>query len=192
MTDWPEVVRQHGPLVWRTAYRLLAHDADAADCFQRTFLAAVELARAEPVRNWPAALRRLATARALEQLRQRLRHRGRFEPLPDGGGEPGRSPDPVEAAAGGELAESLRRAPPRPRGASPERGKGRKAKGRCHEGVRNERRKPPARAGLAGPSRRGLAGRPGPGRAAVRTAGRDGRGRRVPPVHRSAVRRQEE
>ena len=62
MTDWPEVVRAHGPLVWRTAYRLLNHDADAADCFQRTFLAAVELV--EPVRHWPAVLVRLATARS--------------------------------------------------------------------------------------------------------------------------------
>jgi RNA polymerase sigma-70 factor (ECF subfamily) len=110
MTDWPEVVRRHGPLVWRTAYRLLAHHADAADCFQRTFLAAVELARSEPVRNWPAALRRLATARALDQLRQRIRHRGRFDPSPDGRDEPGRSPDPVDAVSGGELAAALRRA----------------------------------------------------------------------------------
>jgi RNA polymerase sigma factor (sigma-70 family) len=56
----------------------LTQEADAADCFQRTFLAAVELAEREPVRHWPALLRRLATARALEQLRERMRQRARF------------------------------------------------------------------------------------------------------------------
>ena len=33
MTDWSQIVQQHGPLVWTTVYRLLRHDADAADCF---------------------------------------------------------------------------------------------------------------------------------------------------------------
>src|SRR5262245_61961905 len=106
MTDWPTIVRQHGPLVWRTAHRLLNHDADAADCFQRTFLAAVELDAIEPVRNWPAALARLATARALEQLRVRYRNAGRNVSL---GEEPiGRTADPIEGAAANELADRLR------------------------------------------------------------------------------------
>jgi RNA polymerase sigma-70 factor (ECF subfamily) len=106
MTDWSEVVRRHGPLVWRTAYRLLSHEADAADCFQRTFLAAVELATAQPVRSWPAALARLATARALEQLRKRYRESGRLAgPV---GEPPAGHPGPVELAEAGELAEALR------------------------------------------------------------------------------------
>ena len=108
MTDWDAVVREHGPLVWRTACRLLTHEADAADCFQRTFLAAVELEAAEPIRNWPAALKRLATARALEQLRARYRDAGRLADLPD---EPPGDPsalEPVDFAAGGELASALR------------------------------------------------------------------------------------
>jgi len=109
MTDWREVVRTHGPLVWQTAYRLLAHEADTADCFQQTFLAAVELAAGEPVRNWPALLRQLATARALEQIRRRVRARGRTEPLP---AEPAdcRAGEPLDSAAGGELADALRHA----------------------------------------------------------------------------------
>jgi outer membrane lipoprotein-sorting protein len=53
MTDWSEVVRRHGPIVWKTAYRLLNHEADAADCFQNTFVSAWELSRAEAVRNEP-------------------------------------------------------------------------------------------------------------------------------------------
>jgi RNA polymerase sigma-70 factor (ECF subfamily) len=104
MTDWPAVVRDHGPLVWRTAYRLLADHADAADCFQRTFLAAVELAARQPVRCWPAVLRRLSTARALEQLRQRYRRPVALA------AEPPTLADPLDAASAGELADALRRA----------------------------------------------------------------------------------
>jgi len=103
MTDWPTIVRDHGPLVWRTAYRLLGHDADAADCFQRTFLAAVELR--DPVRHWPAVLVRLATARALEQLRSRYRANRTAALDAD---PPGPSADPLDAAAAGELADRLR------------------------------------------------------------------------------------
>jgi len=78
MTDWSQIVAEHGTLVWRTARRVLTQEADAADCFQRTFLAALELAQRETVRHWPALLRRLATARALEQLRERMQRRARF------------------------------------------------------------------------------------------------------------------
>jgi RNA polymerase sigma-70 factor (ECF subfamily) len=106
MTDWPTILRDHGPLVWRTAYRLLGRHADAEDCFQRTFLATVELAGREAVRNWPAAVRRLATARALEMLRTRYRD-GRSEPLPE---VAGRTLDPLDSAGAGELAEQLRAA----------------------------------------------------------------------------------
>jgi RNA polymerase sigma-70 factor (ECF subfamily) len=108
MTDWSQIVAEHGPIVWKTARRLLSHEADAADCFQRTFLAAVEFARLQRVRHWPALLRRLATSRALEQLRVRIRERGRqagfdCEPLVDR-----TSLDPLEIAQTSELAERLR------------------------------------------------------------------------------------
>jgi RNA polymerase sigma-70 factor (ECF subfamily) len=105
MTDWPQIVREHGPLVWRTACRLLNHDADAADCFQFTFLAALKVAG--PVRHWPAVLVRLATARALDMLRVRYREAQRHTPLT---AEPAGADDPVERAAAGELAERLRAA----------------------------------------------------------------------------------
>jgi RNA polymerase sigma-70 factor, ECF subfamily len=110
MTNWPEVIRDHGPLVWRTAYRLLGREADAADCFQQTFLAAVELDAAGPVRNWPAALRRIATIRALDQLRTRYRNRSRSEPLPAEPTADLSALDPVCLASGSELAAALRSA----------------------------------------------------------------------------------
>ena len=82
MTDWEGIVRDHGPSVWRTAHRLLGNRADADECFQETFAAAVELVRRnkEPVRQWSALLVRLATARAVDRLRQRVRRSSRQEP----------------------------------------------------------------------------------------------------------------
>lgn len=73
--DWQVVVQEHGPLVWQTAYRLLANHADAADCFQETFLAALETSRRQEVRNLPGLLVRLATTRAIDRLRQKSRLR---------------------------------------------------------------------------------------------------------------------
>ena len=72
--DWQRVVEEHGPAVWRTAYRLLGNDTDAADCFQETFVSALEVSRRQRVRNFSALLARLVTARAVDRLRQRFRH----------------------------------------------------------------------------------------------------------------------
>src|SRR5262245_66347624 len=103
MTDWNAIVREYAPLVWCTAARLLAREADAADCFQRTFLAAVELAAAEPVRNWAGFLKRLATARALEQLRSRYRDAPRSAALPDELPPDPSVADPLDRVPAGEL-----------------------------------------------------------------------------------------
>lgn len=80
MTDWEAVVSQHVGIVRHTVYRLVGNHADAWDCIQETFLEAVKVERREPVRNWPALLRRLATARALDLLRVRYRQRDRHGP----------------------------------------------------------------------------------------------------------------
>src|SRR5579883_629184 len=108
MTDWYAIVREYGPMVWQTAGRLLTHEADAADCFQNTFVSAVELANAEPIRNWSALLKRLATARALELLRTRYRRAGRSESFPDEPPADPTVPDPLAVACSDELTESLR------------------------------------------------------------------------------------
>jgi RNA polymerase sigma-70 factor (ECF subfamily) len=110
MVDWSLIVQQHGPLVWTTVSRLLRHDADAADCFQRTFLSALVLARTQTIRNWPGLLQRLATARALEALRQRLRQAQRLRPLLDEVAESSATPGPEQAAAVSELGDHLRAA----------------------------------------------------------------------------------
>jgi RNA polymerase sigma-70 factor (ECF subfamily) len=103
-------VQQHGPLVWTTVYRLLRHHADAADCFQRTFLSALVLARTQTIRNWPGLLHRLGTARALESLRHRIRQAQRLRPLLAEVAVSSRTPEPGQAAAVSELSDHLREA----------------------------------------------------------------------------------
>lgn len=75
MIDWEAILRNDGPAVWRTAQRLLANRADSDECFQETFAAALEFVKrsSQPVRDWRAMLVRLATARAVDRLRQRVR-----------------------------------------------------------------------------------------------------------------------
>ena len=109
MPDWPEVIEREGRAVWRTAYRLLGNRADADECFQEAFLAALEVSRREPVRDWGALLRRLAAARALDHLRRRYRH-GVNRPVADWDAVPGPSPLPSQGVEDAELSESLRAA----------------------------------------------------------------------------------
>jgi RNA polymerase sigma-70 factor, ECF subfamily len=108
-TDWPDILREFGPVVWKTARRLLRHQADAADCFQQAFVSALKLSRSQEIANWPGLLQRLATARALDLLRQKLR---RPPPLglEQAESAPSRFADPVSIAQGSELCDSLREA----------------------------------------------------------------------------------
>ena len=108
MTDWSHIVEQHGPLVWQTVYRLLNHEADAADCFQKVFLSALQNEKTESVQHWPALLKKLATARALDQLRSRYRTNARQVSLNDQPVIDHRLYDPHAYAIEGELAEELR------------------------------------------------------------------------------------
>ncbi|MEN6428396.1 MAG: sigma-70 family RNA polymerase sigma factor [Phycisphaerales bacterium] len=104
--DWQAVVEGYGPLVWQTAYRLLGNHEDASDCFQETFLAALEISRRQPVRNLPGLLVRLATTRAIDRLRQRTR-RDRHEA---GASGCERSADPLDQIETQDLACRLREA----------------------------------------------------------------------------------
>lgn len=108
--DWQVIVKKYGPLVWQTAYRLLANRTDAADCFQETFVSALEFSRRQHVRNFPALLSWLATARAIDRLRQRL-----HQPLAnikdaDWVTIQSANPGPVQQAQQHELAARLRKA----------------------------------------------------------------------------------
>jgi len=69
--DWPKIVEQHGPAVYRIARRILGHAADADDVCQEVFLEVYRVTAAETVTNMPGLVRRLASFRSLDKLRKR-------------------------------------------------------------------------------------------------------------------------
>ncbi len=105
--EWTLLVREYSPLVWQAVYRLIAHHADAADCMQETFLAAWKVAQRQAVRNWPALLQHLATARALDHLRRRVRAAKHVE-AGDVGEMPSAEIGPAALVQWVEMAEQLR------------------------------------------------------------------------------------
>ena len=121
MIDWEGILRNDGPAVWRTAQRLLGNHADADECFQEAFVSALQLAQqnGEPVRNWRALLVRLATARAVDRLRQRIGRAaheiddGRVARLPDDdpNSQPGDRAQQAELSA--RLRDALTHLPPK-------------------------------------------------------------------------------
>lgn len=103
MTDWERIVREHGPMVFTTAFRILGQAADAEDVVQDVFME-VQRVRVR-VRSWPALLRRVATFRSLDRLRQRKINVGL-----DGLCLFSSNGDPESNAMARELAQRLRQA----------------------------------------------------------------------------------
>jgi RNA polymerase sigma-70 factor (ECF subfamily) len=116
MINWESVLQSEGPAVWRCSRRILGNDSDADECFQEAFLDAVNFSRKQTVTNWRALLIRLATARSIDRLRQRLRHQQR-EQVTDWNQLSRSDPTPLQLAQAAELSERLRAAlvkiPPR-------------------------------------------------------------------------------
>lgn len=108
MIDWAEVVNRHTGMVWKTAYRVLGNRADAFDCLQDTFLAAVQFSQRQEVRDWPALLQHLAAARAIDRLRRRTSEAKHRDGLADVSNIPARDPGPAKQAEDAELVERLR------------------------------------------------------------------------------------
>jgi RNA polymerase sigma-70 factor (ECF subfamily) len=106
--DWQLIIKEHGPAVWQTAYRLLGDRADAADCFQETFVSALQFCRRQRVRNFSALLTRLATARAIDQLRRRFRRANFGIVQADPSSVPSANPGPAQAVQQQELTDGLR------------------------------------------------------------------------------------
>src|SRR5262245_24646573 len=111
MIDWDRISQEHGPLVWRTACRLLGpRGADAADCFQETFLSALDVSRRQEIANWPGLLQRIATSRALDMLRRRVRESSVRVAVGDLDRVPVAQRDPSQRMQDAELQEQLRSA----------------------------------------------------------------------------------
>jgi RNA polymerase sigma-70 factor (ECF subfamily) len=108
MADWQQLRQRYGPLVWATAYRILANQADAADCFQDVFTEVLERSSPEDVRDWPAFLRWLTAKRALNRLRQQRSEAARHTHIADVTTLATNLPGPVEEAESNELVDRIR------------------------------------------------------------------------------------
>jgi RNA polymerase sigma-70 factor (ECF subfamily) len=105
MVDWAALLAEHGPRVWRTAFRILKHHADAHDCYQDVFLAAWQIAPRHPA-DWGRILTCLVTRKAIDRLRARVRS-ARTEPL-DAAPEPSTDDDPTQPVRLAELIDRVR------------------------------------------------------------------------------------
>lgn len=105
-----DLMRQHGQDVWAVVVRLLGDDGhDAADCFQQTFLQYVAQAEQGQTATTPIALlKRIAAARAIDQVRRRMRERGRMADADPDGYPSARSSQPEAAMEADELRAALR------------------------------------------------------------------------------------
>jgi RNA polymerase sigma-70 factor (ECF subfamily) len=104
--DWESIVQAHTPLAFDVAWRLLGHAADTEDAVQDALLDAFRLHARQPVNNWGALVRHLATRRAIDRLRKR--REAPLVPLATFEVTAPASEQPEAVAAGRDLAERLR------------------------------------------------------------------------------------
>ncbi len=108
MTDWQRIVSQHSGIIWQTAYRLLGDYEDAADCYQETFLKALEFSRRQKIKNWPGLLKRICTWQSLDRLRSRVRSKDTNCGLEDLKAVPSPNSGPIQEVQAKELSDKLR------------------------------------------------------------------------------------
>ena len=80
--DWETLVREHGPMVFRVACRIVGDVQEAEDVGQEVFLEFHKLLRIRRVARCNGLLRRMAVVRALDRLRPRSRYLS-LDTLPD-------------------------------------------------------------------------------------------------------------
>src|SRR3954471_15482061 len=69
MDEWGEIIREHGPVAFTAAWRILGDAPQAEAAAQETFRRAREVGTAREVRCWGTLFRRLAVGCALARLR---------------------------------------------------------------------------------------------------------------------------
>lgn len=115
-----ELVAEHGPMVFATAWRILGNPDDAEDALQEVFLKLLggwgDRLRPEAVRNWGGYLRVAAIRSAVDLLHRKRRGDRDTLPLDEEVAESG-LPDPrrsaIERERAGQLREALKRLPKR-------------------------------------------------------------------------------
>jgi RNA polymerase sigma-70 factor (ECF subfamily) len=108
--DWQIIIKKHGLAVWQTSYRLLGSAADAGDCFEETFVCALEVSQRQQIGDFGRLLPAVATARAIDRLRQRYRYRQVREDSTDLVFVPREGAEPIGQVQVEELAGKLRKA----------------------------------------------------------------------------------
>jgi RNA polymerase sigma-70 factor, ECF subfamily len=110
MNDLNRIIAAHGEAVWRTAYRLLNNYDDALDCYQDTFLAAIQLSRGQSVMHWRTLLVCIATRRAMDRLRRRYQNEQAIEGITRNGAQVPSTTGPAARLETDDLREQVRRA----------------------------------------------------------------------------------
>jgi RNA polymerase sigma-70 factor (ECF subfamily) len=103
LPDWQTIVREQGPMAYRTAWRILGHVQDTEDAVQEAFLEVLRAVRQAEVSNAGGLVRRVVTWRALDRLRQRKTTAQVSEEIPAPAAE-----QPGSVVETRELAERLR------------------------------------------------------------------------------------
>ena len=108
--NWQSIVPKYANLVWQTCYRLVGNHADACDCFQDTFICALEMSNHRRIRNIPGLLACIATRRSLDTLRTRYGKKQAYEGPEQMEALPAPNPGPALRAQANELGERLQNA----------------------------------------------------------------------------------
>jgi len=108
MSDWENLLAEHGPDMYRAACRILGRADEAEDCVQDVFLEIIGRSGACDVDHWAAVLKWMVTVRSLDRLRRR---RTRREVGPAGLADvPSRRPDAAGRHSADEMVAWLRSA----------------------------------------------------------------------------------
>ena len=82
MSGWNELIREHGPPTYRTAWRILRHAQDCEDVLQDVFIEAHRLFLRNEINHPRALLNRMVTFRAVDLLRKRRATNSIDDPQP--------------------------------------------------------------------------------------------------------------
>lgn len=106
--EWNEIINKYASVVWQHIYRLLGDYTESADCFSETFVGAWEFSRRHKIRNFEALLIQIATSKAINKIRCRIRRSKLYESGVDVKYAAGSYPEPIEQLYKRELANKLR------------------------------------------------------------------------------------